>query len=316
MLDLLLHALFMYAQPAQARCDVRVAVSLATPLTSIDQPQKVYATVDNPCEEDIEGTATFFIQGVQVKQKPFSVRSGGRSTDAWMTWAPTTMGNQEIRIDAEGVSDPSRNSTYASVSKTIYVDRDTDHDGIPDSIDTDDDNDGLTDDQERAMGTDPLQPDTDHDGVDDKHDAYPLDPSRSRVVVVAPAPPVTPAPVPAPAPRPPTPAPNVATKPPVTKTTIVTTKPVASRTPPVIVSQEEVVPLPAITATTTIATTTLRQEQAPTSTQETNVPSSTVITTPIAPPPTESNSSLHILLTLALITGIAGAAFFTLSVKS
>ena len=52
---------------------------------------------------------------------------------------------------------------------------DTDGDGIPDSQDPDDDNDGLSDIQEQALGTDPLQPDTDGDGHGDAEDAFPLD---------------------------------------------------------------------------------------------------------------------------------------------
>ena len=44
---------------------------------------------------------------------------------------------------------------------------DTDRDQKPDSWDPDDDNDGLTDEQEYALGTNPIDPDTDHDGLDD-----------------------------------------------------------------------------------------------------------------------------------------------------
>jgi hypothetical protein len=44
---------------------------------------------------------------------------------------------------------------------------DTDHDGIPDSIDTDDDNDGLPDTLEISLGLNPKVADTDGDGVSD-----------------------------------------------------------------------------------------------------------------------------------------------------
>ena len=44
---------------------------------------------------------------------------------------------------------------------------DTDGDGRPDNVDTDDDNDGLTDDEEAALGTNPLLGDTDGDGLQD-----------------------------------------------------------------------------------------------------------------------------------------------------
>ncbi len=321
MLDLLLHAFFASAQPVQARCDVRVSVSLATTLTSVDQPQKVYATVDNPCEEDVEGTATFFIQGVQVKQKPFAVRSGGRSTDAWITWAPTAIGNQDVRIDVEGVADPSRTVTQATVSKAIYVDRDTDRDGVPDTSDSDDDNDGLTDGEERTLGTDPLQLDTDHDGVGDKQDAYPLDPNRSRV-----APPTPPTPVPAPAPvQTPVPTPRPTTTPttsapkPTTQTTAVKPKLTPQPAPQPVQQAGLVITVPnAAPPAPSTSTAVLEKEVIP-SAQDLNVATATDAIPQVAPAATQPsgpNTSLQILIALALITGIAGAAFFTLSVKS
>ena len=51
---------------------------------------------------------------------------------------------------------------------------DTDGDGEPDSIDLDDDNDGVSDVDEIANGTDPLNPDTDGDGIGDAFDENPL----------------------------------------------------------------------------------------------------------------------------------------------
>ncbi|UCD04148.1 MAG: hypothetical protein JSW73_00675 [Candidatus Woesearchaeota archaeon] len=41
------------------------------------------------------------------------------------------------------------------------------------------DNDGLSYDEEKQIGTDPIDPDTDDDGVDDDEDAFPLDPDES-----------------------------------------------------------------------------------------------------------------------------------------
>ncbi len=56
---------------------------------------------------------------------------------------------------------------------------DSDNDGLVNSVDTDDDNDGLTDDEELALGTDPLSRDTDVDGVEDLDDAFPTDEAAS-----------------------------------------------------------------------------------------------------------------------------------------
>ena len=51
---------------------------------------------------------------------------------------------------------------------------DTDQDGQGDACDSDDDDDGLTDDEELAIGTDPLDPDTDDDQLGDATDPLPL----------------------------------------------------------------------------------------------------------------------------------------------
>ena len=53
---------------------------------------------------------------------------------------------------------------------------DTDEDGTINFLDPDDDNDGLRDEDEVALGTNPLRPDTDGDRVADGQDAAPLDP--------------------------------------------------------------------------------------------------------------------------------------------
>jgi beta propeller repeat protein len=57
---------------------------------------------------------------------------------------------------------------------------DTDGDGVADCVDSDNDNDGLTDTEEIAFGTAPLNSDTDGDGVDDLNDAFPLNPVETK----------------------------------------------------------------------------------------------------------------------------------------
>ncbi|MGO4693837.1 Ig-like domain-containing protein [Paenibacillus sp. 2TAB26] len=82
--------------------------------------------------------------------------------------------------DKDGINDKDDPfPTDAAKPGTVNGELDTDGDGIPDSTDPDDDNDGLTDEQEKAIGTNPKDPDTDRDGVNDKDDYYPLDPTRS-----------------------------------------------------------------------------------------------------------------------------------------
>ena len=55
---------------------------------------------------------------------------------------------------------------------------DTDSDGVGNNEDIDDDNDGLPDEDEAALGTDPLNSDTDNDSYDDGSDVFPLNPDE------------------------------------------------------------------------------------------------------------------------------------------
>ena len=54
-----------------------------------------------------------------------------------------------------------------SASVSVCIGADSDNDAICDLADTDDDNDNLSDEQEAAAGTDPMEPDSDRDGVQD-----------------------------------------------------------------------------------------------------------------------------------------------------
>ncbi len=86
-------------------------------------------------------------------------------------------GNYMVELmvtDAAGLFD------FDYIQVVVASTLDTDNDGTPDVRDSDDDNDGLLDDEEIALGTDPLMKDTDHDGVNDDKDLYPLDPSKGK----------------------------------------------------------------------------------------------------------------------------------------
>jgi hypothetical protein len=61
----------------------------------------------------------------------------------------------------------SQPSIPATGGQPSVSDSDCDGDGIPDAIDPDDDNDHLSDDLERALGTERCNPDSDGDGVED-----------------------------------------------------------------------------------------------------------------------------------------------------
>lgn len=156
----------------------------------VNQTVKVYVTIKNVGHLDNEGLAVFMDNDVNFSMKDFSAKINGSQEEIWSTWTPKTAGNHVVKVKL--VPDASLNNpalaNYSS-QVTLYVDQDTDGDGIRDQLDPDIDNDGLTNDQEHAIGTDPYKADTDGDGVNDKDDYYPLDPSRwnKEVPVVTPA---------------------------------------------------------------------------------------------------------------------------------
>ncbi|MCK4456362.1 MAG: hypothetical protein KAW39_01330 [Thermoplasmata archaeon] len=84
--------------------------------------------------------------------------------------APSVHGSYNLNITV------TNRTMAANVTLPLDVaDIDTDGDGTPNYLDEDDDDDGLTDLEEAALGTSPIDPDTDGDGYNDNDDAFPLD---------------------------------------------------------------------------------------------------------------------------------------------
>ena len=84
--------------------------------------------------------------------------------------APSVHGSYNLEITV------TNRTMVANVDLPLDVaDIDTDGDGTPNYLDEDDDDDGLTDLEEAALGTSPIDPDTDDDDYNDNDDAFPLD---------------------------------------------------------------------------------------------------------------------------------------------
>jgi len=150
-----------------------VSLSLTDVTFSIDEPVegervRVFARVYNYGTEDVFGLVKFQDIG---EPQVISIRPN-TFDDVFVDWVPE-YGNHNISvkviIDEEALN----------LDKPIFIDKDTDTDGIGDLKDNDNDNDGLSDEQEEITGTSPILSDTDNDGINDKNDVFPLDSSES-----------------------------------------------------------------------------------------------------------------------------------------
>lgn len=168
---------------------------------------RIYAKIANRGLDDMRGIAKFFDKKQQIgSDQPFTVLKG-KTADVFTDYSNLPYGERTIVVKII----PWQSSNEAiSASLLLFVDRDSDKDGIPDrkdpdddndgvednrdafpldpteSVDTDrdgmgdnkdkdDDNDGLSDEEEPQKGTDPKKWDTDGDNINDKEDAFPLD---------------------------------------------------------------------------------------------------------------------------------------------
>lgn len=154
---------------------------------------RIYAAITNSSSSfDLLGTVRFYDNGDQINgDQPISVLKT-KTDDVFVDWNPP-WGSHKISVklipwEKDG-DDPGNNT----VEETIYVQQDTDHDGLPNNVDPDDDNDGTPDEKDFApldpnewVDTDGdgigdnADPDDDNDGVPDKDDAFPLDPTENK----------------------------------------------------------------------------------------------------------------------------------------
>ncbi|MEK7473685.1 MAG: hypothetical protein AAB668_03110 [Patescibacteria group bacterium] len=220
-----------HAQGADCVLSIRSQdISVVPSAPFLNQSARIYVTVQPECDRDAEGSVLFYANDALIGNKPISYKQAGRAEEVWVNWRPSEYGETTIRVDTKGEG----GEVGDTADLTIFIDRDSDGDGIgdredpdddndgvpdgedshptdpsrsrdtdgdgqDDSTDSDDDNDGLYDFEEENVGTNPKKYDTDTDGIGDKQDAYPLDPKRSEL---PPASTSEPGPEPEPSPEP------------------------------------------------------------------------------------------------------------------
>ncbi len=130
----------------------------------VNQTTRIYIALRNNTDSDLTGVVYFKDDNETIATKNISAISG-RLIEAWADWNPTygahtiTATLNNVRLNKVGEQPEIVTVTNGVSENSIFVDNDTDNDGIGNEEDTDDDNDGTSDKEEVDVGRDPLIPD-------------------------------------------------------------------------------------------------------------------------------------------------------------
>ncbi len=95
---------------------------------------RVYATVKNVGEKDVQGNVFFSENGTAIgTPPPFSVRARGAEEEVWVDWQPVTTGDRQIFIRI--VTAPETRDEVPTNNEMIvpvFIDRDSNRNGIGD----------------------------------------------------------------------------------------------------------------------------------------------------------------------------------------
>ncbi len=129
-----------------------------------NEPTRIYVALRNNTQNDLTGTVRFSDNGTRIGVSYVSALPG-RLVEAWVDWKPQygehtiTATLSDVRVYEIGQTPETGEVEDTIAQDTLYVDFDTDKDGIPNKTDTDDDNDTVSDKDEEARKTDPLKAD-------------------------------------------------------------------------------------------------------------------------------------------------------------
>ncbi|MDA8597105.1 hypothetical protein N9L26_02070 [Candidatus Pacebacteria bacterium] len=129
-----------------------------------DQTTRIYIAIRNNTGADLTGTVHFYVGDTRIKRASVAALDG-RIIESWADWTPPygeheiSAALSQVTLHEIGGTTRSVDVPSATTKETIFVDYDTDGDGVGNEIDTDDDGDGFSDTKEVSDGTDPLDPD-------------------------------------------------------------------------------------------------------------------------------------------------------------
>ncbi len=153
---------------------------------------RIYATAINQSNLDLLGVVRFYANGNQIGGDQAISIFRHKTDDIFMDFVPLNYGEVKIAVKIfpwePDIDDPSNNW----IVDYINIVQDSDHDGIPNSIDTDMDGDNVPNEKD-AFPLDPkewldtdgdgkgnnVDTDDDNDGVPDTLDEMPLDPNET-----------------------------------------------------------------------------------------------------------------------------------------
>lgn len=126
-----------------------------------EKETQIYVAIRNNTGAELTGRVEFFDNGDLIERNNVSALDG-RIIESWADWTPSfgehtitaTLSRIEVGAGTEAVE-----VTSSLAEDILFVDYDTDDDGIGNEDDTDDDGDGISDKDEKENNTDPLDAD-------------------------------------------------------------------------------------------------------------------------------------------------------------
>jgi len=127
-----------------------------------ENPVRIYVAIRNNTGSDMTGTVEFFDNDNRIERVNVSALDG-RIIETWADWTPTygshaisaTLSRTELHH--VGSSTKTIGVTASLAEDLLFVDYDTDRDGVGNKDDIDDDGDGISDTAEEKNGTNPLE---------------------------------------------------------------------------------------------------------------------------------------------------------------